>query len=220
MKSIYNKNTRFLVIDIETPKSPNHVIFDLSFGVYSQAEGKIGSIGYLVQENQNVIPYYADRLDRYAMYVDNGLYQVQPFAYIMAVMQKIIDKYDIAYATAYNSGFDFPRIRQACERANIACPLDSLVEFDLLFGACETLGQQKTFRKFVDSNELFTATGNRSSGAETMYRYLTLEPTFIEEHTGLADIDIEMQILDRVLRQKKRLSMKIGTHAWRLVQGA
>jgi hypothetical protein len=220
MASIYNKKTRFLVIDIETARDYNKTIFDISFGVWSQAEGKIGSIGYIVEENRNVIPWYADRLDRYAFYVDNGLYQIKPLEKIMQVMAGIIEKYDIQYGTAYNSGFDFPNIRKACQRAGINCPLDSLVEFDLLFGACETIGQQKTYRKFVDSNELFTAKGNRSSGAETMYRYLTLDPMFEEEHTGLADIEIEIQILDRVLRQKKKLSMQIGTKAWRLVQGA
>ena len=218
--SIFNAKTRFLVVDIETIKQDNSVIFDISFGIFSRKEGKIGSMGYIVAENQTQIPYYADRLERYKNYIDNGKYQVRKFADIMAIMAKIVDKYKPQFVSAYNLNFDIPRIENKCRELNIKSPFANLEKFCIWFGACETIGQQKGYKRFTIDNGFFSDKGNRQSGAEIMYRYLQADPQFVEEHTGLADLDIEMDILDRVLRQKKPLSKSIGSGAWKLVQGA
>jgi len=217
--SIFNKKTRFLVLDIETCKQSNEFIFDISFGVYSQSEGKLGSIGYIVKENQKLIPYYEDRLKRYADYINVGKYQVQPFSRIMKTLQGIISKYGVRYATAYNSGFDFSRIENTCKTMEIENPLQALEEMDLYHMACQTLGKQKNYKRFIDSNGLKTEKGNRKSGAESMYQYMEADADFIEEHTGLADIEIEMEILEKVLRQKKKMSTVRNSQSWKLVQG-
>lgn len=218
MASIYNPRTRFLVVDIETPTHPNSLICDISFGIWSRSEGMIMSQGYLVQENRKVATHYKKE-GIYMNYLEMGLYTISLLEEIMTDMQNAINEYQPKFATAYNSGFDFPRIRNACKAQRIACPLDSLTEFDLWRGACETLGQQKTFKRWVDANAMRTPKGNRKSGAETMYAYLTLNSNFEEEHTGLADIFIEASILERVQRQKKKLSMITGGNPWKLVQG-
>lgn len=217
MASIYNPKTRFLIVDIETPKEPNSVICDLAFGIWSRKEGKLGSAGYLVQENRAYKAMYHDSL--YDEYLAVGLYQEKLFTKIMDFMDRIIDKYEPTFATAYNSGFDFTRIRNECSRQGIFCPIDRLIEFDLMRAACETIGQQKTFKRWTTEKSLFTKKGNRSSSAETFYRYIKLNEKFNEEHTGLADIEIEMKILEKVLRQKKKMSMLTGGNAWKLVQG-
>ena len=218
--SIYNKNTRFLLVDIETAKASNKIINDISFGIWSRSEGFVGKVGYLVEENRKHPVFYGQpKEELYAQYIEQGIYSVKPFASIMDIMNRIINKYQPTFATAYNSGFDFPRIRQECEVQGIACPIDRLTEFDLYVGACETLGQQKTFKRFVDENGFLTEKGNRKSGAETMFRYLRQWLDFEEEHTGYADVEIEAYILDRVQRQKKKLSMRTTTQAWKLVQG-
>lgn len=217
MSSFYNRKTRFLVVDIETPTNPNSVICDIAFGIWSGKEGVLGTAGYIVEENQSWQTHYP-RYERYEEYKEAGLYHVRPFAKIMEILDRIIDKYEPTFATAYNSGFDFPRIKDECQRQGIFCPLDRLKEFDMWRGACETIGQQKTFKRWVDQNGLLTPKGNRQSGAETMYRYIKLDPTFKEEHTGLADIVIEMAILDKVQRQRKKMSMITGGDPWRLVQ--
>jgi hypothetical protein len=217
--SIFNKSTRFLVLDIETAKQSNDIIFDISFGIYSQKEGKIGSIGYIVKENEKIIPYYADRLKRYADYVQAGKYQIQPFARIMKALQGIISKYNVKYATAYNSAFDFSRIENTCQKMEVVNHLAKMVELDMYHMACQTLGKQKNYKRFIDSNDLKTEKGNRKSGAETMFQYMEADIDFVEEHTGLADIEIEMEILAKVLRQKKKMDIGRNSQSWRLVQG-
>lgn len=218
MVSVYNARAKFLVIDIETTKK-DAKIFDISFGVYSRKEGKIGSMGYIVAENRSDIPYYEDRLKKYKAYLMQGKYKVESFERIMAIIAAIIKKYEPEYGIAYNSGFDFQKIEDACRIAKIENPLKKVKELDLYNMAAQTLGRQKWFKEFTDKNELKTEKGNRKSSAETMYAYMIMNPEYEEEHTGLADIEIEMEILERVVRQKKKMDTNRNKEAWKIVQG-
>ena len=218
MTSIYNAKTKFLILDIETTREGGY-IFDIAFSVYSRKAGTIGSMGYIVAENETRIPWYADRLERYEAYKQAGKYKVEGFAKIMAIISKIIEKYEIEYATAYNSGFDFGKIQIACEALKIENPLQKVKELDLYAMAAQTLGQQKWFKEFAEKHNMKTEKGNRKSSAEAMYAYMILNPNFEEEHTGLADIAIEAEILDRIIRQKKKMNTDRNQQAWRLVQG-
>jgi hypothetical protein len=212
LKSIYNVNTKFLVIDIETTLEGQ--IFDIAFAIYSRKEGIIGSAGYFVKEYPKDRAYYKVSYKHRAYKKEP-----EPFAKIMAIMAGIIRKYNPDYATAYNSGFDFGKIAEGCNFYKIANPLENLVEVDLYHLACQTLGKQKWFKEFVDKNKLLTPKGNRKSSAEVMYAYMILDPDFEEEHTGLGDIEIEVQILDRVIRQKKKMNLGRNKEAWKIVQG-
>jgi len=217
MVSIYNVKAKFLILDIETTLDGK--IFDISFGIYSRQEGKIGSFGYIVAENEAETLYFQNKLIRYEEYKQQKKYKVEPFAKIMAIMAGIIKKYSPDYATAYNSGFDFTKIQEACKIARIENPLEKLQEVDLYHMATQTLGKQKWYKEFVDNNKLQTPKGNRKTNAQTMYAYMILNPEFEEEHTGLADIEIEIEILERVLRQKKKMDTKRNERAWKIAQG-
>ena len=92
MTSIYNAKTSFLVLDIETCKQSNNIIFDIAFSVYNRKEGIKGIAGYIVEENRYEIPYYADRLKRYDEYILQKKYSYKPFIVIMAIMKGIIRK--------------------------------------------------------------------------------------------------------------------------------
>lgn len=210
MTSLFNPKTRFLVIDIETTLEGK--IFDVSYAIYSRKEGKIGSVGYKVLENIGSKPFYKAAYEKYP-------YKTDTFPRIMAIMQKIIERDQPEYGIAYNSGFDFEKIAENCKEYQIANPLEKVKEVDLYHLACQTLGKQKWFKEFIDKNELKTPKGNRKSSAEVMYAYMIMNPDFKEEHTGLGDIEIEIEILNRVLRQKKKMSPERNKESWKIVQG-
>lgn len=216
--SIYNKKTNFLVIDIETCLSSNNFIFDLSYVVYSRLLGTQQQASYIVKENEYKQTFY-DKKDKYAKYLQDKVYSKKYFKHIMHEMEKTIKNYDIRYVTAYNSGFDLERINRLCTLKAIDNPLNKLIEMDLYHTACQTLGQQKGFKRFIDRFNIKSDKGNRKSSAQAMYQYITLDPQFIEEHTGYADLQIETQILDLILRQRKKMNINRNSESWRLVQG-
>ena len=57
------------------------------------------------------------------------------------------------------------------------------------------------FKTFCERYELFTDSGNYSTTAETMYKYITNKIDFVEEHTGLSDVMIEKEIFVECLRR-------------------
>lgn len=216
--SIYNKKTNFLVIDIETCLVSNNFIFDLSYVVYNRLDKIISQGSYIVKENEYKPTFY-DKQDKYNKYLQDGIYNKKYFKHIIYELQQEIYKHNIKYVTAYNSGFDLERIDKLCQIKNIDNPLNSLTELDLYHTACQTLGQQKGFKRFVDRFNIKSDKGNRRSNAQTMYQYITLDPQFIEEHTGYSDLKIEIEILDLILRQKKKMDITRNPKSWKLVQG-
>ena len=56
------------------------------------------------------------------------------------------------------------------------------------------------------------------TNAECAYRYITKNYEFEEQHTGLADVEIECQILAKCIAQKQKHESGIIAHPWRIVQ--
>jgi histidinol phosphatase-like PHP family hydrolase len=51
------------------------------------------------------------------------------------------------------------------------------------------------YKKFCEEYNLYTESGNYSTTAEAVYRFISGDTEFIEEHTALADSEIECEIL-------------------------
>ena len=54
--------------------------------------------------------------------------------------------------------------------------------------------------------------------AEVVYRYLIKDEQFIESHTGLADVLIEVQIMAKCFAQHKKMSRNVNRACWRIPQ--
>lgn len=75
----------------------------------------------------------------------------------------------------------------------------------------------KKYVKFCKKNGFITEKGNCKTSAEVVYGYLTNNPNFEEEHTGLADCEIEYQILLMAKTSKKKIDGTIR-NPWKLVK--
>ena len=69
-----------------------------------------------------------------------------------------------------------------------------------------------TYRKFCEENGFMTkhSTPRPRLTAEVIYRYITKNVEFAEEHTGLEDVLIEAEIFKYCMRQHKK--MRKGLH--------
>ena len=59
----------------------------------------------------------------------------------------------------------------------------------------EKIAFTEHYKAFCEANNLYTESGNYSTTAEAVYRYITSNTEFVEEHTALADSEIECDIL-------------------------
>ena len=59
----------------------------------------------------------------------------------------------------------------------------------------------ENYKNFCETHNYFTDSGNYSTTAETVFRYLTNDTEFIEDHTALSDSEIEAAILIECLKR-------------------
>lgn len=96
---------------------------------------------------------------------------------------------NVSCVCAYNTSFDF------CRTLVKEC-IDGLEFFDIQFAFFDTIAQTKKYKTFCAENGYYTSPKkNCRMTAEICYRYLTGDNSFIEEHTALADCEIEAEIL-------------------------
>ena len=115
--------------------------------------------------------------------------------YICRQMYRDIKQNEIEHGYAYNSGFDIGVFDFCCEWYKIQNPLDNIKVHDIWGFVSEFISSTEDYQNFCETNELFTESGNYSASAESVYKYITKNLEFVEEHTALADSEIETEIL-------------------------
>lgn len=138
--------------------------------------------------------YYAEKRPLYVASMRAKKTLMKKFGYICQEMIRDFKAYEIENTYAYNSNFDERVFEFNCEWFKCNNPFDNVKIFDIRGFAHEFLINEDYLR-FCEKNELFTESGNYSTTAETMFRYMLNDMDFHEEHTALADSQIEKEIL-------------------------
>ena len=127
------------------------------------------------------------------------------------LIQKEISKYKISKMYAYNITFDKNALKRLFgERFNNL----NLEYRDIISGILYTKLLTKKYINYCKENNYITEKGNVQYKAEIVYKYLTGNVNFQEEHTGLADVLIEYEILLTALNYHKKINWK-PCQAWK-----
>lgn len=158
--------------------------------------------------------YYSNKILNYENDLFNGKRRTATFAQIYNYTNYLLKKYNIKSVLAYNMRFDQRALNNTTQYiTNGNKKYFFPYELDKKCIMCmtqDTICKQKTYKKFCLNNGYITKTGKLKSTAEIVYRYISFNNSFIEEHTGLADVLIENQIWQKVKRQHK----KMRQHYW------
>ena len=211
-----------LIIDVETAGSiEKPLIYDLGFAIYNK--------GKLVEKNSFLIneifndsklmntAYYSEKVPTYRKELLEGKHKLVSFKESLQVMARLIKKYNVKTLSAYNLAFDL----RALENTSKVL-LDRTLDFTgyekiCIYGfACQVIFTQKTYQKVAVREGWISEAGNLRTTAEFAYRYLTGKYAFIEEHKGLADVEIEAEILHLCQRQKKKIRKGIIVNPWKI----
>ena len=139
--------------------------------------------------------YYADKRELYVSRMKARKVIMDKFGYVCQQMIRDFKAYEIAFAYAFNSPFDTKVFEWNCEWFKCNNPFDNIAILDIRGCVHEFIAKTKSFQDFCDRNERYTESGNYSTTAETLFQYLSGETEFEEEHTALADSEIELEIL-------------------------
>jgi hypothetical protein len=139
--------------------------------------------------------YYADKREIYVSRMRGKTCSLRKFGYITQQMYRDIEEFEITDGYAYNSPFDVKVFEFNCDWFKCINPLDTLTIHDIRGYVHREIAFTETYRNFCDNHNLYTESGNYSTTAEAVFRFLSNDATFDEEHTALADSEIELAIL-------------------------
>lgn len=121
-----------------------------------------------------------------------------------------LNENNVTCACAHNSGFDF-------NKTFVAECVEGMEFIDTWQAFFETIGKYRKYNKFCCENGFVTKSGNIQMTAEVCYRFLSGDVEFVEEHTALADCEIEMEILRAVWNTHRKFTRNVhkGDSAYR-----
>lgn len=224
-----DKRRKYIALfDVETAGKNNQYVYDVGM-VITDKQGTIYSKhSYIIKEVFSNIElmntaYYRRKIPIYQIEIAKGFHEIIEFADARKRILMDMEKYGVSQISAYNLAFDIRALTSTTQllqgKKNFLISQFKKVELlDIWSLACETIFQQKTFHhKAIAQRWINLETGNVKTSAETAYRYITNNPNFYEEHTGLADALIEAKIMAYCYKQKKPYSKGIISHPWKKV---
>ena len=129
-----------------------------------------------------------------------------------------IQDFDIDEIWAANVKFDKGSLSRLLtnEEFGILC---KKVEFmDILEAITQTKLLTQKYLKFCKENGFLTDKGNFQYKVEVVYRYLTNNINFVEEHTGLSDVMVEYDILRTAMKSGKKYREKLKSPIWKILK--
>ena len=155
--------------------------------------------------------YFADKRPQYVADILAGKRKVLNTWQMYKLVRNLCEEYNIKSCVAHNARFDVKALNatmryQTKSRCRWFFPYE-MPMWDTMKMANDTICKQKRYKEFCEKNGYMTnhATPQVRKTAEIIWRYLTDDVTFEEEHTGLADVEIEAQIFAECIRQHKAM---------------
>ncbi len=155
--------------------------------------------------------YFADKRPQYVADILAGTRKVMNTWQIYKLVRDLCEEWHIKACVAHNARFDI-KVTNATLRYQTKSkrrwffPYE-LPLWDTMKMANDTICKQKRYIEFCKEHGYMTnhATPQVRKTAEILWRYITDDNTFEEEHTGLADVEIEAQIFAECIRQHKKM---------------
>lgn len=189
------------VFDTETTSLDKPFCYNIGYVILdSDSWGELFRRSYIVEQVWHNLPlfstaYYAEKRPIYIADMRARNTIMDKFGYICRQMTRDFMQYNVDTAFAYNSSFDEKVFDFNCDWFKCNNPFDNVAIKDIR-GFAHQFIVDDSFKMFCEEHEYFTETGNYSTTAETMYRYVSENTDFIESHTALDDAIIEAAILN------------------------
>ena len=223
------KKEMYLVIDTETCNTLEQpLVYDIGYAIADRNGNVVLERSFLVAEifldKKDVMSsaYYAEKIPMYWEDVKKGTRVIKSLFNIRKQLFADMKEYNVKKVGAYNMGFDKRALNTTiryCSKSLIRWFFPFGVEYFCIWNmACQVIMDTRKYVNFAIQNGLVSEKGNIQTSAESCFKFLTDDVNFIESHTGLEDVKIEVQIMAKCLKTHKRLDRKINSACWRVPQ--
>lgn len=224
------KKEFLLVLDTETANTVEQPLpYDIGYAI-TDRQGNIQLqrsfvIAEIFLENRDLMKtaYYAEKIPQYWDDIKSGKRKLKKFYNIRQQILEDMKTYNIKKVGAYNMGFDKKALNNDMKyiTKNYRWFFPHGTEFFCIWHmACTTILNRPSYIKFCQKNGFVSEAGNIQTSAECAYRYIIKNPDFVESHTGLEDVQIEIAIMAYCYRQHKKMNATINGGCWQKVQTA
>ena len=208
---------KYLMFDTETTNDLEcPICYDFGFSVIDD-DGKVYERGsYVVADvfldkELMASAYFADKIPAYWDDIKSGKRLLRRWQTIKSIVRDVMAQHQITCVVAHNTRFDY--LSTATTQRYLTCskwryffPYGTQF-LDTLKMARATFSKDEQYIAFCEEHQFLNKYNKPQLTAEVLYRYLTNNIEFVESHTGLEDVEIEMQIF---LECKKRNPDEVG----------
>ena len=187
------------IFDTETISLDKPFCYNIGYVITNDCGETIVKRSYVVEQIWHNLPlfstaYYAEKRNIYVSEMRGKKTYLEKFGYICQQMIRDFHNYNVEKAFAYNSPFDEKVFNFNCDWYKCNNPFDNVPIVDIR-GFVHSFIVNDWYKDFCDKYGYYTESGNYSTTAETVYRYVSNKIDFIEDHTALSDSEIEKEIL-------------------------
>lgn len=223
----YTARKKFIVLDTETANGlDDPLVYDIGYIVADK-------YGHIYRERSFIITdifqqrsdlmdtaYYANKIPQYLESLSRGECQAVSLYTAQKTLRDDMAEFGCKEVYAYNAKFDVNALnttQRYLTKSKYRYFFPYGTQIKCIWNmACQVLTTQKSFYHVAAANGWYSPAGNWQTSAETLYRYITGEHEFAEEHKGLDDVRIEYAILLKCLRQKKAMETCIRRNCWKI----
>lgn len=195
----------FIVLDTETTNSLEEPLaYDIGWAVINEEGAVLKTESYAVAEifldkELMSFAYFAEKIPQYWDEIKCGERKLARLSTIFRTLKADCNAYEIKEIYAHNARFDDLSLKLTSRFVS-----GSKYRYFLPYGSkiCDTLkmsreafGKDESYKTFCAENNYKTPRGQNKMTAEVLYRFLSGDNEFCEEHKGLADVLIEKEIL-------------------------
>ena len=188
-----------VIFDTETTSLEKPFCYNIGYVICDDNGTVLCERSFVVEQIWHNLPlfstaYYAEKRKIYISEMRARKATLEKFGYICQQMIRDFHSYEVERAFAYNSPFDEKVFNFNCDWYKCNNPFDNIPIVDIR-GFVHRFIVNDRYKDFCDKYGYYTESDNYSTTAETVYRYLSNNVDFIEEHTALSDSKIEKDIL-------------------------
>lgn len=154
--------------------------------------------------------YYADKIPKYWEDIKNGSRKLAHFDTIRRILCEDIKEFGVEEVYAHNMRFDYGTLNNTQRwltksKYRYFFPYGIKI-CDTLKMARQVVAKTPTYKNFCAENGFLTANKQPRLTAEILYKYISGDMEFKEEHTGLEDVMIETKIMAYCFRKHKAMN--------------
>lgn len=156
--------------------------------------------------------FFADKIPQYFEDVANGLREFRRFKTIRQILHDDCKKFNVQAIMAHNMAFDY-RSCSTTQRWLTSSKYRYFFPYgvelwDTLKMAKQTFAKDPDYCAFCTNHNFLTQFGKPQLTAEVLYKYISGDLSFTEEHTGLADVMIEKEIFHHCVQMNPDIERK------------